>query len=73
MKEPDKIYVHEVSARELIVPIPYSIEYIRKDALLEWCMKKVEEYRQMDADFGGDVFLGNRHALHEVIAKIKEL
>ena len=33
---PDKIYIHEASAPELTLPIPYGVEYIRKDALLEW-------------------------------------
>lgn len=36
MEAPDKIYIHEASAPELDVPIPYSVEYIRKDALLGW-------------------------------------
>lgn len=35
---PDKIYIHEASAPELAEPAlkEYHIEYIRKDALLEW-------------------------------------
>ena len=45
----------------------------KKNALLEWCMKKAEEYRQMDADFDGNVFIGNRHGILEVVEKIKEL
>ena len=78
MKLPDKIFIQENDAS-----MRYGINqsggikgmhaYIRKDALLEWCMKKVEEYRQMDIDFGGDVFLGNRHGILEVVAKINEL
>jgi hypothetical protein len=32
---PDKIYVHEISAMELDVKIPYSVEYVREDAFIE--------------------------------------
>jgi hypothetical protein len=32
---PDKIYVHKVSALELDVKIPYSVEYVRKDAFVK--------------------------------------
>lgn len=43
MKAPDKIYVHELSATELDLPIPYGVSYIRKDAILEWARKQKEE------------------------------
>jgi len=47
--------------------------YICKDVLLEWAKEKYNEYKQMDEDFQGDVFIGNRHAFAEVIAKIESL
>ena len=43
MEAPDKIYVHETSALELDVKIPYSIEYIRKDAFIEKVLKYLDE------------------------------
>ena len=83
MKAPDKIFLHKVrdeessgyhkmwfESRGRLVP---SEEYIRKDALLEWAKEKYNEYKQMDEDFQGDVFIGNRHAFAEVIAKIESL
>jgi len=70
---PDKIYLHEICAEELTENLPYHVCYIRKDALLEWAKKRYNEYKQMDEDFQGDVFIGNRHAFAEVIAKIESL
>ena len=43
MEAPDKIYVHETSALELDVKIPYSIEYIRKDVFIEKVLKYLDE------------------------------
>ena len=43
MEEPVKIYVHETSALELDVKIPYSIEYIRKDTFIEKVLKFLDE------------------------------
>ena len=37
---PEKIYIHEASASELTEKLPYHIEYVRKDALLEWAKIK---------------------------------
>ena len=47
MKAPDKIYVHEASAPELAEPAlkEYHVEYIRKDALLEWAKEKANDYK----------------------------
>ena len=73
MKAPDKIYVHEISAGELTENLPYHVCYIRKDALLEWAKVKYNAYKQIDEDFQGNVFIGNRHAFAEVIAKIESL
>ena len=44
-----------------------------REELLEWCREKAKEYKQMDDDFGGDVFLGNRHAFLEVIDKLNSM
>lgn len=46
MKAPDKIYIHEASAPELAEPVlkEYHIEYIRKEALLEWVRKEMKEW-----------------------------
>lgn len=32
---PEKIYVHEISALEIDVKIPYSVEYTRTDAFIK--------------------------------------
>lgn len=45
----------------------------RKDALLEWAKEKLNEYKQMDEDFQGKVFVGNRQSFAEVIEKIESL
>ena len=46
MKAPDKIYVHELSAKELAEPhSAYHVEYVNKDTLMEWaekCKKIIE-------------------------------
>lgn len=83
MKSPDKIYLQRVPSNQEVIdgwtvePVKHTvledIEYIRKDALMEWAKEKYNEYKQMDEDFQGDVFLGNRHALAEVIQKIESL
>lgn len=79
MAAPDKIYVHItphlglLEATAIPVNAPGEQEYIRKEALLEWAKERHNEYKQMDEDFQGDVFIGNRHALAEVIAKIESL
>ncbi len=84
---PDKIYVG-IGTLSSIQPAeeyafpgwqekPYSEirneEYIRKDALLEWAKEQFEYYKQIDDDFDGDVFIGNRHAFAEMISKINSL
>lgn len=44
MEAPNKIYIHEVSATELALPVKeYHIEYIRKDLLLEWAKELTSE------------------------------
>lgn len=81
MKIPNKVYIpyeimpDYISDHYYLGPTPKmeNAEYIRKDALMEWAKEKYNEYKQMDEDFQGDVFLGNRHALAEVIQKIESL
>lgn len=73
---PDKIYISpNIENRTWLIrkADTVSVEYIRKDALLEWAKERLNEYKQMDEDFQGDVFIGNRHAFAEVIAKIESL
>jgi len=46
MKAPDKIYVHELSAEQLTEPHKdYHLEYIRKEALVEWARSNWLYYR----------------------------
>ena len=68
MKAPDKIYIHEVSATELALPVKeYHIEYIRKDLLLEWLEAKVYEHNEDKFDDGFNTAIG------QVIDKINSL
>lgn len=76
MEAPDKIYIQQDMINNLILEkqeFDDDVVYIRKDVLLEWAKEKLNEYKQMDEDFQGDVFIGNRHAFAEVIAKIESL
>ena len=87
MESPDKIFLafehgfvaqastskKDANGNSIFLSEYNPIEYIRKDALLEWAKEKYNEYKQMDEDFQGDVFIGNRHALAEVIEKIESL
>ena len=69
MTAPDKSYIHEASAPELNVPIPYGIEYIRKDALLEWAKEK---NKRLDAE-KADYSLAYVAAMIDLIEKIELL
>lgn len=62
MEAPDKIYIHEASAPELAEPVlkEYHIEYIRKDALLEWAKEMLHKVEGKAND--GDVFAQGMHA-----------
>lgn len=48
-KAPEKIYVHEASAPELTEKLPYHIEYIRTDAVIDF-LKDCSTYE----DFNGN-------------------
>lgn len=49
MKAPDKIYVNIGPRQSLIAragrALNSDVEYIRKDALLEWAKEKAEDYK----------------------------
>lgn len=70
MKAPDKIYVcatHPAPFWFSDKQIPNMIEYIRKDALLEWLESKVYEHNEDRFDDGFNAALG------QVIDKINEM
>lgn len=76
MEAPDKIYIHEASAHELSEPVlkEYHIEYIRKDALLEWLKELKAQSLKLREEVYGDVFYGAQIAiLEETIYKIESL
>lgn len=76
MEAPDKIYIHEASAHELAEPVlkEYHIEYIRKDALLEWLKELKAQSLKLREEVYGDVFYGAQIAiLEETIYKIESL
>lgn len=73
MKAPDRIYIHEASAPFLDVKIlpPYGIEYIRKEALLEWATMNRD---RLDALSDNDAWRwGLRNAFQQMIDKLNEM
>jgi len=64
---PEKIYVHETSALELDVKIPYSVEYIRKDTFI----KKACEYL-MEYEFNDSLTIADRRKRIENFKKYME-
>lgn len=74
MKAPDKIYINVTpfGVDYSIVPIPDfgGVEYIRKDALLEWAKRLKERWEEppMSKDSPGCVFM-----LGQVIDKLNSM
>lgn len=80
-KIPDKIYVAESLIKTPYgnewSPTPYisreSTEYIRKEALLEWANKRLEEFRHI-AEISNDVAAdGEVDAFEELIDKLNSM
>lgn len=72
MKTPDKIYINGWSAFAT-EPVKDGTEYIRKDALLEWANKRLEEFRHI-AEISNDVAAdGEVDAFEELIDKLNEM
>ena len=81
MKAPDKIYVTESLIKTPYgnewSPTPYisreNTEYIRKDALMEWTYKRLEEFRYI-AKISNDVAAdGEVDAFEELIDKLNSM
>ena len=71
MKFPDTIYIHEASASELALPRKdYHLEYIRKDALLEWAKAKKAELLNEELT---DVAAGINMGMDMLIYKLEQL
>lgn len=68
---PDKIYINGFSAFAT-EPVKNGIEYIRKDALIEWTSKKFGQVSDMGFD-DGDVEHGYTRALEDVIDKLNSM
>ena len=73
---PDKIYIyppfdHPNSLTEKTNE--NEIEYIHKDALLEWAKEKYEEYRQKEEHDGYHMYYGQRDAFQQVIEKLSSI
>jgi len=77
MNAPDKIYVHEASAPELAEPVlkEYHIEYIRKDALLEWVKEKKKQLLEQESenDEPSNVAAGINAGLDMLIEKLNSM
>lgn len=88
MKAPDKIYLHGYSFSDEPVKSwerepkvkrgvtgfkPQYAEYIRKEALLEWANKRLEEFRHI-AEISNDVAAdGEVDAFEELIDKLNSM
>lgn len=75
MKAPDKIYIFQdgddfwYKPEDWKTPPPHRVEYIRKDALLEWAKEKNERIGTDEGDYS----LGYISAMLELIFKIESL
>ena len=87
MKAPDKIYIPMTPDCDVAVndwsgvplsqydgkPVTENICYIRKDALLEWANKRLEEFRHI-AEISNDVAAdGEVDAFEELIDKLNSM
>ncbi len=70
-KAPDKIYINGFSAFAT-VPVKEGIEYLRKDALLEWASDRLGMVSDLGFD-DGDVEHGYIRALQDLIDKLNSL
>lgn len=82
MEAPDKIYIHEASAHELSEPVlkEYHIEYIRKDALLEWLDKELDRLYELLPDASNENpsqmelrYLGQYVQTEKLFDKLKDI
>ncbi len=79
MKAPDKVFVYcdyDGNPDKVdIYPLgKKSIEYIRKDALLEWAKEKYEEYDRRLVGFPDDgTHWGQRNAFQQIIDKLNSM
>ena len=72
MRAPDKIYINNEAALDLAFnpgEDDSKIEYIRKDALLEWAKEKIRPIANEKDDYSA----GKRVAFKQVIEKILSL
>jgi hypothetical protein len=73
MKAPDKIYIDGFSAFAT-VPVKNGIEYIRKDALLEWAKEVLESGPIKDSADKGDAWsIGYLCGMRDIIDKLNSL
>ena len=72
MKEPDKIYV-SIGYEAQTKPFHHSIEYIRKDTLLEWVREKKERLGKMFDAMPSTAIGAKLDACKEFIEKIESL
>ena len=84
MKAPDKIYlerdketskIHHLWGRDACISSIYEhIEYIRKDALLEWAKGQLDILNKQTLLHPDDeVFWGQRNAFKQLIDKLNEM
>lgn len=85
MKAPDKIYLQRVPSNQEVIdgwtvePVKHTvledIEYIRKDALLEWAKEKKKQLLEQESenDEPSDVAAGINAGLDMLIGKLKSM
>ena len=79
MKVPDKIYVSHLiyDTWQYTTPDPddeTEVEYVRKNALLEWAKEKYEDYDRRLVGFPDDgAYWGQRNAFQQMIDKLNSM
>lgn len=80
MKAPDKIYLQRVPSNQEVIdgwtvePVKHTvledIEYIRKDALLEWAEEKLENMKKLSPSDGARIY---SNAINDLVDKLNQM
>ena len=74
MTAPDKIYIPSLLAADVVsYKTDGGIEYIRKDALVEWAREQFEVYGRITEQGGADIDFGRMNAFSMMINKLESM
>ena len=79
MKAPDKVYIDDLAVvndsvtKISLEQLPNFSEYIRKDTLLEWVYKRLEEFRYIAKISNDAAADGEVDAFEELIDKLNSM